>query len=71
LLSMEKEMTGVYISGHPLDEYKDALDGYHTTQDIMALHNTDENEMMNRLSCLQSVREALPLHWEESLQIKK
>lgn len=27
LLSMEKEMTGVYISGHPLDEYMDALDG--------------------------------------------
>lgn len=26
LLSMEKEMTGVYISGHPLDEYADALD---------------------------------------------
>ncbi|MGI6527710.1 MAG: DNA polymerase III subunit alpha [Caldicoprobacterales bacterium] len=46
LLSMEKEMTGVYISGHPLDEYKDALDGYQTTQDIMALHHTDENEGM-------------------------
>ncbi len=27
LLSMEKEMTGVYISGHPLNEYADALDG--------------------------------------------
>ncbi len=25
LLSMEKEMTGVYITGHPLDEYRDAL----------------------------------------------
>jgi DNA polymerase-3 subunit alpha len=25
LLSMEKEMTGVYISGHPLDEYADLL----------------------------------------------
>ncbi|MGI6140247.1 MAG: DNA polymerase III subunit alpha [Caldicoprobacterales bacterium] len=47
LLSMEKEMTGVYISGHPLDEYKEALEGYHTTQDIMVLYNTDENEMMN------------------------
>ena len=47
LLSMEKEMTGVYISGHPLDEYKEVLEGYHTTQDILALHNTDEHEMMN------------------------
>ena len=26
LLAMEKEVTGVYISGHPLDEYKDTLD---------------------------------------------
>ena len=25
LLSMEKEMTGLYLSGHPLDEYKDKL----------------------------------------------
>ena len=25
LLQMEKETTGVYISGHPLDEYADAL----------------------------------------------
>ena len=25
LLSMEKEMLGLYISGHPLDEYKDEL----------------------------------------------
>lgn len=44
LLSMEKEMTGVYISGHPLDEYKDVLEGYHTTLDIMTLHNMEENE---------------------------
>ncbi|MDF2503654.1 DNA polymerase III subunit alpha [Clostridium sp.] len=26
ILSMEKEMTGLYISGHPLDEYKETLD---------------------------------------------
>ncbi|WP_392486070.1 DNA polymerase III subunit alpha [Haloimpatiens sp. FM7315] len=25
ILSMEKEMTGLYISGHPLDEYRDSL----------------------------------------------
>ena len=25
ILSMEKEMTGIYISGHPLDEYKSSL----------------------------------------------
>ncbi len=27
LLSMEKEMTGVYVTGHPLDEYREALSG--------------------------------------------
>ena len=27
LLAMEKEVTGVYISGHPLDEYRRALSG--------------------------------------------
>jgi DNA polymerase-3 subunit alpha len=46
LLSMEKEMTGVYISGHPLDEYKDALEGYSTTMDIMDLQHIEENEGM-------------------------
>ncbi len=25
-LNMEKEMTGIYITGHPLDEYKESLD---------------------------------------------
>ncbi len=44
LLTMEKEMTGVYISGHPLDEYKDALEGYSTTMDIMEIHNIEENK---------------------------
>ena len=40
-------MTGVYISGHPLDEYKDVLEGYHTTQDVLQLRNADENEIIN------------------------
>ena len=47
LLSMEKEMTGVYISGHPLDEYKEVLETYNTTQDIMILQNMDENGVLN------------------------
>ena len=24
LMAMEKEMTGLYLSGHPMDEYRDA-----------------------------------------------
>ena len=37
LLSMEKEMTGVYISGHPLDEVAQVLQsGFTTAQDVAA-----------------------------------
>lgn len=34
LLSMEKEIVGVYISGHPLWEYRDVLEGLTSTLDI-------------------------------------
>lgn len=38
LLSMEKEITGVYISGHPLDEYRTLLQtGYTTVSDVIAM----------------------------------
>ncbi|HHY82277.1 MAG TPA: DNA polymerase III subunit alpha [Clostridiales bacterium] len=46
ILSMEKEMTGVYISGHPLDEYKDVLEGFNSTLDIMSLQNTEDGEVI-------------------------
>ena len=36
LLSMEKEMTGVYITGHPLDEVRDLLgSGFTTVAEVM------------------------------------
>ncbi|HZK34337.1 MAG TPA: DNA polymerase III subunit alpha, partial [Bacillota bacterium] len=35
LLSMEKEMIGLYISGHPLDEYKTAMEGLNTTLELL------------------------------------
>ena len=36
LLSMEKEMTGVYITGHPLDEVRDLLgSGFTTVAQVM------------------------------------
>ena len=34
LLKMEKEIVGVYISGHPLSEYKEILEGLTTTLDL-------------------------------------
>jgi DNA polymerase-3 subunit alpha len=43
LLAMEKEMTGVYISGHPLTEFKDLLDGMNTTLDLQTVKPIEED----------------------------
>lgn len=43
LLAMEKEMTGVYISGHPLDEYAPALDSLpHNTAFVEELKERED-----------------------------
>ncbi len=39
LLAMEKEITGIYISGHPLDEYVNKLTGYDTLAEILGHAN--------------------------------
>lgn len=39
LLKFEKEMLGLYISGHPLDEYKDMLTGFKSIGEL-----ADEND---------------------------
>ena len=42
-LSMEREMTGVYISGHPLDEVADLLcTGFTTVADVQEMALTDD-----------------------------
>ncbi len=42
-LSMEREMTGVYISGHPLDEVADLLQkGFTTVSDVQEMHAQDD-----------------------------
>jgi DNA polymerase III subunit alpha len=48
LLSMEKEMLGLYVSGHPLLEYKDLLDKKIsiTTADLIK-HSDEEDEEKN------------------------
>ena len=44
LLNMEKEMTGVYISGHPLDEVADLLkSGYTTVQSVLSLAEGEDH----------------------------
>lgn len=43
LLAMEKEMTGVYISGHPLDEYSKTLDSLpHNTAFVEELKERED-----------------------------
>lgn len=41
ILSMEKEMTGLYISGHPLDEYRQSLK-YQTSIEIETINKSYE-----------------------------
>ena len=44
LLSMEKEITGVYISGHPLDEVADLLqNGFTTVLDVQAMAENENH----------------------------
>ncbi len=48
LLSMEKEMIGIYLSGHPLDDYKDAVEKipHVTMADItLATENPEESDV--------------------------
>ena len=43
LLAMEKEVIGVYISGHPLDDYKETLSKYNFTP-LLDVKNADSDE---------------------------
>ena len=64
ILAMEKEMTGLYLSGHPLDEYKDSLK-YQTTievEKILSSHNqslednhNDEGEVNLMMNAINNV----------------
>ena len=45
LLSMEKEMLGIYISGHPLEKYKDAIKNISTINTMQMLKIKEENDL--------------------------
>lgn len=59
LLSMEKEMTGVYLSGHPLDEYKKSLEMQTTTSisTINKVHKALEDNISKGISIDEIVNE--------------
>jgi len=44
LLSMEKEMLGVYLSGHPLTEFKSVLEQLNSTLELQGLKPGEEEE---------------------------
>lgn len=44
LLNMEKEVLGIFLSGHPLDDYKDIISRLNVEQ-IVNLNNVEENEI--------------------------
>ena len=44
LLKYEKEFVGIYISGHPLDDYLDKYDGFNFTSDMLPESTADEFE---------------------------
>jgi DNA polymerase-3 subunit alpha len=69
LLSMEKEMTGVYISGHPLDEYKDSMESFHTTLDIMSLHDSDEFGNMSMGEIPYHQDDSVPMNLADGSQV--
>ena len=49
LLSMEKEMLGLYISGHPLEKYREKIESETNinTLRMKEIQNTQENEMQD------------------------
>lgn len=52
LLAMEKEMAGVYITGHPLEEYEEILEGLTNTKlsDIIEENSLEEVEEENEIA---------------------
>ncbi|MGN1097837.1 MAG: DNA polymerase III subunit alpha, partial [Clostridia bacterium] len=65
LLDMEKEATGIYISGHPLDEYRDAINrlGYPRIADVMSAGEEEssisDGDVVTVAGIVSSVKEKL------------
>ncbi|MEG1004578.1 MAG: OB-fold nucleic acid binding domain-containing protein, partial [Clostridium sp.] len=68
LLSMEKEMTGVYLSGHPLDEYKKSLEMQTTTSvsTINKVHKALEDNISKGIS-IDEIVDQMPIKDNEQV----
>ncbi|MBY0756776.1 DNA polymerase III subunit alpha [Clostridium sardiniense] len=62
LLSMEKEMTGMYLSGHPLDEYAKSLDMQTTTSviSIFKVHKAIEENISKGIN-IEDIIDQMPI----------
>lgn len=56
ILTMEKDMLGVYLSGHPLTEYKTIIENYATINcnEILELCSNENNDL-NRIDTMNTV----------------
>jgi len=50
ILAMEKEMTGIYLSGHPLEDYEETLESVTNTKisDIIVNESLEDNESVQQ-----------------------
>jgi len=55
LLSLEKESLGFYISGHPLDKYKDMIQKF-TTVNSINIHDTADEKMIRMAGTLKVLK---------------
>lgn len=62
LLSMEKEMTGMYLSGHPLDEYAKSLEMQTTTSvsSIFKVHKAIEENISKGIN-IEDIIDQMPI----------
>lgn len=71
LLAMEKEMTGLYLSGHPLDEYKKSLELQTSTtiETVFRSYHMIEESISNDVDGEESMVEEPPIHDNDTVII--
>lgn len=71
LLAMEKEMTGLYLSGHPLDEYKRSLELQTSTtiETVFKSYEMTKESISNDPENKTTISEDVPIHDNDTVII--
>lgn len=71
LLAMEKEMTGLYLSGHPLDEYKRSLELQTSTtiEAVFKSYEMTKESISNDAENKTTISEDVPIHDNDTVII--